>query len=80
MLGKGGEKKVTVADLTPDNRVLDGDPGFVDLKGENFQLRDDSPAYQLGFQRIPIEKISLYVDEYRRSLPGRKKKIQRDVL
>ena len=26
----------------------------------NFQLRDDSPACKLGFQRIPIEKIGLY--------------------
>lgn len=77
--GKEGERKVTAADLTPDNRVMDGDPGFVDLKGGNFQLRDDSPAWQLGFQRIPIEKIGLYADEHRRSLPGRKKKFPMDV-
>ena len=80
MLGKGGEKKVTAEDLTKDNRVMDGDPGFVDLKGGNFQLRDDSPAYQLGFQRIPIEKIGLYVDEHRRSLPDKEKRVQTDVL
>jgi len=23
------------------------------------QLRDDSPAYKLGFERIPVEKIGL---------------------
>lgn len=63
---KGGETKVTVEDLMPDNMLIDGDPGFTDLKGGNFQLRADSPAYGLGFQRIPIEKIGLYADEYRK--------------
>ena len=49
-----------------DNRIIDSDPGFVDPENENFQLRDDSPAYALGFKKIPIEKIGLYInDEYR---------------
>jgi len=52
-----------------DNMVIDVDPGFVDRENENFQLKDDSPAYKLGFKRIPIEKMGLYVDEYRKSLP-----------
>lgn len=47
-----------------------GDPGFVDAEHENFQLRDDSPVYELGFQRIPMEKIGLYRDEYRAELPA----------
>jgi hypothetical protein len=51
------------------NMIIDTDPGFVDLEHENFQLKDDSPAYKLGFKRIPIEKIGLYIDEYRTSLP-----------
>jgi hypothetical protein len=51
------------------NMVIYENPGFVDLDNENFQLRDDSPAYKLGFKRIPIEDIGLYVDEYRTSLP-----------
>ena len=50
------------------NMVIDTDPGFVDLENENFQLREDSPAYKLGFKRIPMEKIGLYVDEYRKTL------------
>ena len=37
----------------------------VDRARLNFQLREDSPAYKMGFQRIPIEKIGLYSDEYR---------------
>ncbi len=52
-----------------ENNLVDEDPGFVDPENENFQLRDDSPAYKLGFKRIPIEKIGLYIDEYRTSLP-----------
>ncbi len=35
----------------------EGDPGFISVEKNNFQLRDDSPAYKLGFKRIPIEKI-----------------------
>ncbi len=48
------------------NVLITGDPGFVDLKGENFQLREDSPAWKLGFKRIPIERIGLMKDEFRR--------------
>ena len=47
--------------------LLDDDPGFVDPEAANFQLRDDSPAYQLGFEKIPVEKIGLYDDKRRAS-------------
>ncbi len=53
-----------------DNEVIDGDPSFVDVENENFQLKDDSPAWNLGFKRIPIEEIGLYKDEYRTVLPA----------
>ena len=53
-----------------ENNLVDEDPGFIDPANENFQLRDDSPAYKLGFKRIPIEEIGLYVDEYRTVLPA----------
>lgn len=42
---------------------------FIDLNKLNFQLKDDSPAYKNGFQRIPIEKIGLYDDGIRTSRP-----------
>ena len=42
-----------------------GDPGFVAPDKQNFQLKPDSPAFKLGFQRIPTEKIGLVQDEYR---------------
>ena len=47
-----------------DNLVGE-DPRFVDAGKHNFQLQADSPAFKLGFQRIPVEEIGLYVDEDR---------------
>lgn len=41
------------------DNLTEGDPGFVDPAKMNFQLRDDSPAYKLGFKRIPFERIGL---------------------
>ncbi len=51
-----------------DNYI--GDPGFVDFSSGDFRLRDDSPAFKLGFKRIPMEEIGLYNDEYRQ-LPAK---------
>ena len=51
-----------------DNMFQESDPGFVDVKNKKFQLKDDSPAYRLGFKKIPIEKIGLYEDEYRKAI------------
>ena len=55
-----------------DNFVTVMDPGFVDAKKNNFNLRPDAVVFQHipGFQRIPFEKIGLQVDEYRRTLPS----------
>ena len=50
------------------NMFMEGDPGFVDLEGEDFRLKDDSPAFRLGFKRIPIEKIGLIQDEWRKAI------------
>jgi len=55
--------------LAFEDNLLDQAPLFVDVLGGDFQLRDDSPAYKLGFQRIPIEKIGLYRDSRRASWP-----------
>jgi hypothetical protein len=41
---------------TADN-LVDADPHFVDPSSGNYQLRDDSPAFAIGFKRIPIEQI-----------------------
>ncbi|MFH1008808.1 MAG: right-handed parallel beta-helix repeat-containing protein [Candidatus Latescibacterota bacterium] len=44
------------------DNLVDIDPHFVDAAGLNFQLRDDSPAYALGFERIPMEQIGLVAE------------------
>jgi len=66
-LYKAGDPQMTAE--FKGNVLLTGDPGFVDLAGENFQLRSDSPAYKLGFQRIPMDRIGLIHDEHRKELP-----------
>jgi len=55
--------------LTIEDNLQDVDPLFVDAEHMNFQLRDGSPAYRIGFKRIPFEKIGLYQDELRASWP-----------
>ncbi|MFA6545299.1 MAG: right-handed parallel beta-helix repeat-containing protein, partial [Limisphaerales bacterium] len=55
--------------VTFQDNLLNADPHFLDAANGNFQLRDDSPAYALGFKRIPIEKIGLYKDSDRASWP-----------
>jgi hypothetical protein len=47
------------------DNLTQGDPRFVAPDKQNFQLKPDSPAFKLGFQRIPTEKIGLVRDEYR---------------
>jgi len=64
-----GDKEIIDILKNKGNMLIDGDPGFIDSSNENFQLKEDSPAFKLGFERIPVEKIGLYLDEYRTSLP-----------
>jgi hypothetical protein len=62
------EKKAQPHVRFADN-LLGTDPLFVDAAAGDFQLRDDSPAWKLGFKRIPIEKIGLYAGDDRASWP-----------
>ena len=55
--------------VTIENNMIDVDPKLVDEKTQDFQLRDDSPAWKMGFKRIPFERIGLYQDENRASWP-----------
>jgi hypothetical protein len=66
--GDGIEKKAYPY-LVFQNNVFGPDPKFVDEKAGNFQLREDSPAFKIGFQRIPLEKIGPYKDEFRATWP-----------
>ena len=55
--------------VTFENNLINEDPKFVDEKKEDFRLGDDSPAWKLGFRRIPVEKIGLYPDGGRATWP-----------
>ncbi len=76
----GGKWLNTSSDLdlnwvTFEDNMIDEDPGFVDPEHLNFQIRDDSPAYEkIGFERIPVEEIGLYIDQWRTTLPERAKR------
>ena len=43
-----------------EDNLLDTDPQFVDPADGDFRLKPESPAWKLGFRRIPFEKIGLY--------------------
>ncbi|MHB9134327.1 MAG: right-handed parallel beta-helix repeat-containing protein [Armatimonadota bacterium] len=49
----------TEAMLQLQDNLVGDDPGFVDKTKGNFQLREDSPAFKMGFTRIPVEEIGL---------------------
>jgi hypothetical protein len=55
--------------VTFQDNLVNIDPHFVDQKQGNFRLMDDSPAFQLGFKPIPIDKIGLYPSDQRASSP-----------
>jgi hypothetical protein len=63
-----GEQYMTIE----NNFVTDEDPGFVDAANMKFQLREDSIVYKRipDFKKIPFEKIGLYEDHYRKTLPS----------
>ncbi len=46
--------------LSIHSNLLDDSPGFVDAEHHDFRLRDDSPAFDLGFEPIPMERIGLF--------------------
>jgi hypothetical protein len=55
--------------VTVEDNLVNVDPKFVDAPAGNFQLRDDSPAWKLGCERIPFEEIGVYRDDSRASWP-----------
>jgi hypothetical protein len=61
--------------LSLENNLTNAASSFIRTPGDparatDFVINDDSPAWKLGFQRIPLDKIGLYHDELRASLPG----------
>ncbi|MBN2312855.1 MAG: right-handed parallel beta-helix repeat-containing protein [Sedimentisphaerales bacterium] len=51
--------------VTFEDNFVDKDPHFRGTPPETFELREDSPAYKIGFKPIPFEKIGLQNDAYR---------------
>ena len=52
-----------------ENNLVNEEPHFVSPPPKSFTLRDNSPAFKLGFKQIPTEKIGLYQDDRRASWP-----------
>ena len=55
--------------MGPDTHSIIADPGFVDPANDNYRLSDGSPAFDLGFERIPFGDIGPYEHELRASWP-----------
>lgn len=56
-------------EVTLEKNLVGVDPRFIDEDREDFRLRDDSPAFERGFEPIPFEEIGPYDDELRASWP-----------
>jgi hypothetical protein len=52
-----------------DQHSIVADPLFVAPARDDYRLRADSPAFKLGFQPIPVEKIGPYADPLRATWP-----------
>ena len=52
------------------DNLVDVDPRFVDAEAGDYRLRPGSPGLEIGFQPIPLERIGVAADEWRRSIPG----------
>jgi hypothetical protein len=52
-----------------DRHSLVADPLFVNAAKDDYRLQPQSPAFKLGFQTIPVEKIGPYADETRATWP-----------
>lgn len=57
--------------ITVTNNLVGQDPLFDAKPPKSFRLRATSPAYTTGFKPIPVEKIGLYKDDFRKELPAK---------
>jgi hypothetical protein len=58
----------TMEMLEVRDNFIDQDPGFINPEKLDFRLKQDSPAWAIGFKPIPFNNIGLYRDEYRTQL------------
>lgn len=52
-----------------DRGSVIADPLFVAPEADDYRLRPESPAFRLGFEPIPVERIGCYEDPLRASWP-----------
>lgn len=55
--------------ITFRNNLTDADPAFVSPAGNDFHLKASSPAFALGFKKIPLEQMGLYNSSDRATWP-----------
>ena len=68
---KGGKQVPTAPFASGKNSVYQENPGFADIGRLDFRLEKDARIHKdlPDFERIPVEKIGLFRDEYRKQLP-----------
>ncbi|MEH2103306.1 MAG: right-handed parallel beta-helix repeat-containing protein [Nostoc sp.] len=62
------EDKLTDKTITIEGNLIKNDVSFVIPNDDLLQLKSDSTAYKFGFQSLPINKIGLYKDKYRKAV------------
>ena len=70
IIDKFDTKMLDIRDNLVDSQPGFSDPQFIDAAKKDFRLKPSSPAFKLGFKQIPIDRIGLYVDDYRKALPA----------
>ncbi len=58
---------VDIRDNIVDSEPGFSDPLFIDRAKMDFRLKPESPALKLGFRQLPLDRIGLYSDEYRKA-------------
>src|ERR1035437_4301144 len=66
---RNGDPAVVAEFARRGNILLHGDPGFGDLRTQDFRFSPGSPAAKFNFDRIPFEKMGLVTDKYRKTPP-----------
>jgi hypothetical protein len=67
---RNGDPAVAAEFSKRANTLAQGDPGFDDLRTQDFRFKPHSPAAKFGLDRIPFEKMGLVADDYRKALPA----------
>ncbi len=61
------------------NIIVKDNPGIADPESEDFSIKPGSPASSIKFEPIPLDQIGLQIDQYRKSLPTRSRKAEKEA-